>query len=108
MISVNYIPQRQAILQCRGRSADFEDQLAEQIHSKISPPHIQNTNAPKNPTKTPPRRITASRASCASLRTRAVSTPTRLPRHFLTFPAMKTESTCPGLIRLTTAPAALL
>jgi Tol biopolymer transport system component len=48
--------------------------------------------------------MTASRASCASLRTRAVSTPTRLPRHFLTLPAMKTESTCPGLIRLTTAP----
>src|SRR5262245_10762697 len=40
-----------------------------------------------------PRRITAARASCASRSTRAESTPTRLPRHFLTLPAMNTAST---------------
>src|SRR5262245_15252274 len=56
----------------------------------------------------PARRTTPSRASCASRSTRGKSTPTRLPRHFFTLPAMSTVSTFIGFIRFTTAPAALL
>ena len=51
-----------------------------------------------------PRRRTSLRDCSTVAITRAMSTPTRLPCHFLTFPAMNTASTWPGFIRLTTVP----
>src|SRR5262249_52068486 len=51
---------------------------------------------------------TPSRASSTSRNTLGTSTPTKLPRHFFTFPPMKTVSTWLGFIMFTTVIAALL